>query len=244
LLFNQALRTARAIASPFVVGRVIHALGQLAQARDDGASAEDLAQQALRIALDAGQRQGQAVALFLLGRARELLGLLPEAAAAYGQARDHARELSAPALRCDAEAGLASVALAEGRIGDALPHADAIFTYLAAQALAGCEEPGGVVLTGWRVFRAAHDAREQDLLRLGAILLERRIAALPLEDRQRYAAAFPARQELLAAWHEHQEAPVRHGGVPISLVPSPSTAQVDHIICDALPPAGPQATAG
>jgi tetratricopeptide (TPR) repeat protein len=234
-LLGQTLDLSRTAGGPVAVGRALHGLGLLANARGDEATAEDLARQALSLADDTGRLPEQAALLLLLGQVQENRGL-PTAATSYARALTHARDLGDPALCCDAAAGLASVALAEGDARQAAEHAAAIVPYLWEHNLAGCDEPGRVLITCYRALRAVRDPRAEETLRLGVALLERRIAALPEASRTRYVAAFPARHELLAAWQEHQEVPVRRAGIPISLVPPPPVpAHGDHLVDDGIP---------
>ena len=206
--FAQSLDYGRAADSAIAVGRALYGLGLLAHARGDMTTAEDLARQAVRIAEDTGRRPDQATWLVLLGRARRELGQ-PATAGTFRQARTLASALPLPAVCCEAEAGLTDVALHEGLPEQAVVHAAAAFAYLQDRALAGCDEPGWVIRACHHAFRATGDARTEETLRLGAALLERRLAALALEDRTSYLSAFPARQEVLESWRTLHALPGR-----------------------------------
>jgi DNA-binding SARP family transcriptional activator/predicted ATPase len=203
--FASALDRARDVGNTRAVCDSLCCLAQLACASGDHHSAEDRAQQALRMALDAGRQHAAASALLVLGQTRERLGRLSDAASAYTQAAAIAGALGLPYVRCDATTGLASVSLAAGDVSLAARYVEDILPYLREQALAGCGKPGWVALTCFRVLDAAHDPRAASALRLGAEILERRALLLPPPRRNQYLAAFPDRGAVLQRWKEYAE---------------------------------------
>lgn len=203
--FERALAAGRDLGNPASESRALHGLGRVALARGDDGLAEDRAEQALRLALDAERQREQALAVFLLGQARERLGRGADAVQAYMQARSIAEALALPYLYSDATAGLANVALAAGDIQRAVQHAEKILPFLHEHTLAGSEAPGWLILSCYRALEAAADARSEAALGQGVSILERRAAALPRQQRPRYRSAFPARRTVLQLWFEARD---------------------------------------
>jgi DNA-binding SARP family transcriptional activator/predicted ATPase len=216
--FEETLTAGQRMGSAAVSSRALLGLGQLAYLWGDAPTAEERVQQALRLALDSGRRQERTAALLLLGQIQERLGLEDEAEASYRQTLALARELAMPYLCCDAVAGLASVALAGGRLAEAVTHASAVLTYAEEQSLSGCDEPGWAALTSYRALETAADARADDIARLGGGLLQRRAENLPAGQRQQYIDAFAARRELVHQFVERNQ-PKRRSTDPARSLP-------------------------
>jgi tetratricopeptide (TPR) repeat protein len=198
--FSRALDRARDVGNTRAVSDSLRCLAQLANGIGDYALAEERAQQALHLSMEQGRRGASAATLLSLGLARERLGQLSNAAASYTEAFNLANELQIPYLNCDASAGLARVSLAAGDVGLAVRYAEAVLLHLQMHALAGCEEPALVIDTCHRVLDAAGDNRADEVLRTGAEILNRRISALPVTQRDRYLDAVPERRIVLRQW--------------------------------------------
>lgn len=200
--FERALEIGRDRGDPATESRALHGLGLVALAAGNDLAAEDRAEQATILAIDAGRPLESAFGSLLLGQARERLGRISKAAASYARALTIADELAVRYLRCDATAGLASIALASGDIERGVGYAADVLRYLQEHALAGCEEPARAVHICIDVFDAVDDGRAREALRLGALLLNRRASALPEQERGRYLDAFPERRTVLQRWSE------------------------------------------
>lgn len=214
---QEALHRYSALRNPSGISRTLLSLGRLALARGDVTAVEEAAKQTLILANDAGRRHEEALADLLLGRARAIFGDQTEAIEAYWRALARARELALPALCCDAETGLASVALARGEAVEAAIHAEAALAYVQHLSLAVCEEPEWVAITCYHALDAAHDQRADAALQLGATLIEQKVASFPAQSQRRYLEACPAAREVLALWHQRQSAE-GPSGAPLSLL--------------------------
>lgn len=201
--FEHALEIGRDGGFPATESRALHGLGIVALARGNDLAAEDRAEQATLLAIDAGRPLELTHSLLLLGRARQRLGRISEAAASYRRALDIAAHLVTPYLRCDAAAGLASIALAAGDIDRGVHYAADVLRYLQEQALAGCEEPAWNTLACIDVLDAAGDARTRNALLLGALLLNRRAGALPAKEGHRYLNTSPERRAVMQRWSDY-----------------------------------------
>src|SRR5690606_16248402 len=124
--------------------------------------------------------------------------MLENAQISYTRAHAVASVLGMPHISCDANAGLASVALARGDSAAAMEPAEQIIGYLESQSLNGCEDPAGVALVGYRALLAANDSRALPVLQSSYRLLQQRARTLPEDQRGRYLEATAERRELCA----------------------------------------------
>jgi predicted ATPase/class 3 adenylate cyclase len=176
------------------------------QLGDDCAACEH-GQQSLHLAQDLGWLFNQARALTILGHALAGLPQLAEAVDAYRQALVLWLELGAPHMSPDPLAGLARVALARGKMVQALAHVEEILSYLEAHpTLDGTEEPLRVYLTCYRVLRANGDPRARSILDAAHSLLQEWVAKI--EDqalRRSFLENVAAHREIIAEWEGRQQ---------------------------------------
>lgn len=194
--FEQSLAIGRDLASPFSIARALSGLGQLALIMDSPGIAENLAEQAVQIAEDAGRHPTVAAGLLVIGRAREARTQPEQAAAAYQQARNIAIATDMPHILCEATAGLVSTALTQGDLQSARHLVPPVVQYLTDAALAGCEDPAWIVTTCLAAFEECGDSRAADVLESGLSILRTRLASLPVPEQDRYLDASPARRAL------------------------------------------------
>lgn len=137
----------------------------LAERAGDAAQALASAGRAMAAARQTGQRQRQADALVIAGRAHERAGRWEEAAAAHGEALACYRSLGRAPLTAEPLAGLARVALAGGDAEAALAQIERVLAILAEHPSAGLDNPFALYLTCYRVLDAYHDPRASQVLR-------------------------------------------------------------------------------
>ena len=134
-------------------------------------AAEAASRESLRIAENVGDRAAQAYALTTLGHALAALDSREEAFDAYQGALEIRLGLEQLDLACEAYAGLASLAVANGDVERAKLYVDAILDHLEAGKLDGTLEPLRVYGTCVEVLRALNDARADDVLDEATLLL-------------------------------------------------------------------------
>lgn len=200
--FNHAIERARDVGNYRAINDSLLCLAELARSKGDYVTAEDRARQALHLSTEQRRRRATAAALLCLGQTSDRQDRLSSATDWYTKAVELVDGLGIPYLRCEARVGLASVSLAGGNICAAVRYVDEVLSYLRRHELAGCEEPGWIIDTCYRVLATAGDDRAGELLRLGAELLHRRESALPETEHSRYLTAFPERNAVLRRWHE------------------------------------------
>jgi predicted ATPase/DNA-binding SARP family transcriptional activator len=147
------------------------ALALLSYQTEADEQAHTYAAQAWRVARQMGGRSNEANALVIIGHAQAGLKRLAEATTAYHQALTLYEELGQAPLAAEAQAGLASLALAEGDLAAALAHVEVIWSILANHPRADLDEPFYVYLACYRVLDAVHDPRAAALLQTAQRLL-------------------------------------------------------------------------
>jgi predicted ATPase/WD40 repeat protein/DNA-binding SARP family transcriptional activator len=130
------------------------------------------AMQGWQMAQQLESRSYQAHALVILGRMRESLPHLDEAASAYQQALTLFTALGHRHKAAEPQAGLARIALAQGDRAQAQTHVEVILYVLKEHPQAGLDEPFEIYLTCYRVLTANHDPRAAPVLRTAHTLLQ------------------------------------------------------------------------
>jgi hypothetical protein len=147
-------------------------------------------------------RREERLALRLLGRALVGLGELPVALMTYQQVVDLDEQLGFQHLRCETATDLAAVALAQGKVAEAVASVEAILPEVQHNMLAGLEEPLLANLTCYRVLRACGDARADEVLEAGHTLLWERAAQFVDEARRSdFLGNLPAHRDLQGEWN-------------------------------------------
>jgi tetratricopeptide (TPR) repeat protein len=165
--FQQALAISREIGHLEGEGMSLVYLALGAQQDGRYADALDAGRQALQIARRHDYRLLQADAWLQVGHA--LAGLHdPTAADAYQQALALHNDLGHRHSAMEALAGLARLALAGGRVVQAMGWVEEILSFLSERSLDGAFDPFAVHLTCYRVLQANHDRRA------GAVLAQAR----------------------------------------------------------------------
>lgn len=167
--------------------------GEYEAARQEG-------ERAIAICRQRNHKAELALSLRNWGVALEGLADWRAAQAAYAEAAALQQELEALNLLVEPLAGLARVALANGRLPEAVALVEQIRGLLAQAGLAGCDEALRVYETCVQVYTAAGDATQADeMLREGVALLQLRANAIADPTlRENYLTRLPYHARLLA----------------------------------------------
>ena len=198
-LLREALEMARGIG---VAGAETSALSQLSVLELEREHPDEALAHA-QAAVLAGERVSspldQGHAHLALGYAALLTGDLRAAETAFSTAVELFTEVEVPALLLEARIGLAGVALADGRLPDAVATVAEVRGQLDRTMLAGVDRPGAVLRTCWQVLaQAGHPNADLVLADARAFLLE---SADAIGDEQMRAGylAVPVNAALVAA---------------------------------------------
>ena len=174
--------------------------GRLQHLCGDMAAAQTTCRLARQIAQEDSQRFVEQWALINLGHVLADLGELAEAGDCYQQAIS-AHQAGNWLFRLpDAQAGLATVLLAQNEATAALTHIEAALAHLAQQGLAAAGEPFGVYWSCARVLTAVGDPRAQTVLAAACQALQECAATLPdAEARHAFLQTVAANRNLLKA---------------------------------------------
>ena len=177
-------------------GMLCHRLGDLGAARE-------WLQQSLDLAYGQADRRMQADAQGVLGDVLADLGNWAAARAAYEDAVTKRLSMRQPHLGLEPLAGLARVALGQGRLTESLDWLGRIWPGSVGPLPDGLWNPVQVYLTGYSTWRAARDPRAERALRTGADVLQRRAAQFTSDVRRRaFLDNVPAHRALLALTRE------------------------------------------
>ena len=154
------------------LGLVLHDLG-------DNERARHFSEQALNIDRAIGDPVGQGYSLTSLALALEGLDELAAAEAAHRQALQIRRDIGQEACAIDNLAGLAGVALEQGRLQEALRYVEEALAWIEANGVDGIEYPLRVYLACADVLQAnGQTARSRDILAAAHSLLAEQAARI------------------------------------------------------------------
>jgi tetratricopeptide (TPR) repeat protein len=199
--FEQALSIQEEIGSRSFAALTYLNLG-LALLPHDRTAARACYQKALDRAQATGNRGAEAYAWSYQATLHELEGDWTSAGSEYQNALAIRTELQAAAPAIEDEAGLARVALAQGRLDPARQHADCCVAFLKAHGVEGIEFPMQVYLTCYDVLQAAgdRDAARRMLEAAHALLLRRADAVRDPALREGMLHQVDANRRVLAEW--------------------------------------------
>ena len=181
--FEQARRIGHDIRDDRLETQALASLGLLLHHQGEDDAAWGISDRAVRLAQLSGNRAAEAEASTYSGHALLRLGMHAEAATAYGQALNNQQELGQDNLAMEPLAGLAQVALAQGRLGKATAYVEEIMCHLAPDegpdmliltGLKGTREPFRVCLTCIQVLQASRSPRASGCLATTYRLLQER----------------------------------------------------------------------
>jgi DNA-binding SARP family transcriptional activator/predicted ATPase len=216
--FEQALRIGRGLGDERLEAQVLTAQGALAHHTGDHNAAWEASDRAAQLAAAANNRPAEAEALTVSGHALLGLGMTAEATTAYARALEAYRALGQPTAGLESLAGLAQVALAEGKLPQATAHVDEILRHifppkskeLALAGLQGSREPFLVCLACVRVLRAARSPRAHDCEEAAYRLLKEQADRIsdPLM-RRAFMRQAPSRRAIVEAHRANRASPWR-----------------------------------
>ncbi|MCX6029751.1 MAG: tetratricopeptide repeat protein, partial [Chloroflexi bacterium] len=213
--YHQALAIHRETGARQSEAWTLGNVGLLAHYQGDREAAQGYAREALQMAQEIGDRAMQATMWLELGHALVELAQPNAAAEAYRESLALRRELDQPNMATEPLAGLARVCQAQGDLGQAQAHVEAILHHLgfdgahsatdrestSGQALDGTISPFLVYLTCYRVLAAVQDSRGQDILATAHDLLAGRAARISDEKMRRsFLGNVAAHRELVQAF--------------------------------------------
>jgi hypothetical protein len=133
------------------------------------------------------------------------LGLLTQATVVYLRALELDRTLGYRHLAVETTADLARVALTQSDMERATAYVATILGHLMEYGAAGTEEPVLLYLTCYQVLRARHDARAEELLAAGYVVLQGRAGQFEdVERRNLFLENVPAHRDLLRLWQHRR----------------------------------------
>ena len=158
------------------------------------------AQQALQLAEVLGDINTAANAALFQAHAHAGLAQFPEARSLYERATRLRQELRQGSRQMESVAGLARVALAEGKLAEALHFVDEILAFIAQNSVEGVEETLRIYLTCYQVLMANEDVRQTAVLQAAYDVLQRYTTKLHDDDlRDSYQHRVQVNREILQA---------------------------------------------
>lgn len=154
------------------VGQVQASLGLLALYSGDHQAALVDSDEALKYAQEMSDLSSEADACFLRGYALEELGKIEASQAAYREALKKRQDLNQHHLAVEAQAGLASIALAQQRLSKAQAYLQEVLSFLEGHSLDGTVDRYRIYLICCQVLEASADPRSQELLTQAYDLLQ------------------------------------------------------------------------
>jgi class 3 adenylate cyclase/tetratricopeptide (TPR) repeat protein len=200
---RTGLHLARAMGQRINEAAVLLNTASVAHLQGFDAEAFDFARAALVVARACGQPDLEAYSFLVEGHAD--LGLMRIEAARVAYSESH-RLLLRLKMRSqqvlDPVSGLARVALAQERLGEAMEHAEAIYAHVSTGgSFDGSEEPLIPLLTCYRVFATSGDPRAIDVLKIAHDELHTAAARIDNPDiRHRFLRGVPHNREIDESW--------------------------------------------
>jgi len=216
---DAALALARQTGQRATEALVLLNIASVAHLQGDATGALAYAHAAHEAAQASAQADLQAYADLVAGHAELALGRHEAAASVYARSRDALQRLQMrPQQVLDPVSGLARVALAQGRLDEALAHTEPLLAHLAAGGhFDGTEEPLLLPLTAWRVLRAHGDPRAAAVLQEAVVQLQAQARQLSDEDARRgFLERVPHHRDLLLAWQALAARPATTAAAPVS----------------------------
>ncbi|MBN1178896.1 MAG: tetratricopeptide repeat protein [Anaerolineae bacterium] len=203
---DPALKISREIRYREVESEVLMRLAWLASLQQQHQTAEAYAGRALRICQDIEHEGCERDALFFLGNVLVGLKRMQEAEAAYRKAIALWQRGNPDLKPVEPLSGLIRVALAEGRIAEALVIADEVLIELASRpGLEGTYQPLDVYLAVYDALRESRDRRAEGLLGRAYALLKERSTWIADERLHRlFLEQVPVHQIVVQAWRARQ----------------------------------------
>ena len=204
---ERNLRIAREIGDKFVETYSLINLSSHAGALGDIVTSVKHADEGIELARRANNRNAEAWALTYLGHGLFESEKMDEALAAYQAALTHRIELDQPVLATEPNAGLARIALAQGRKTEATAYIETVMAQLLHDdALEGTDQPLRVYLSCYLVLHAIKDPRADEVLKTGyEFLIKRADGISDPSARQLFLEGISYNRELLSMWEKREQ---------------------------------------
>jgi tetratricopeptide (TPR) repeat protein len=208
---GSAARTFGQISEPRGEGSSLMDLGLVYLAQGEFEQARSHCEQGLDLLSSVGDRWTEAASLSYLGQVLEGQGDLEAASKVFKQALTINQEADQPARTMRDLAGLARIALAQGRMADARERVQEILSWISVHGIAGIDYPLIVYLTVYRVLAQAGETKSaQEILDEAYTLLMERAGKLGDEDlRRSFLENVLEHREILAAYRELHRSSIR-----------------------------------
>ena len=176
-------------------------IAQVQFLRGDLTDAVAVAELAIASARELDDRDLEASLLCIQGHALAGSRRADDATAAYAASLAIFREIGRPVMVPEPLAGLARVALADGRLNDALAQVNEIVAHFdGGGSVDGAEDPMWVYHTCYEVLAAAGSARAPEFIEQAHALLTARAAPMAAEARDSFLAQVPSHKAVMLAW--------------------------------------------
>ncbi len=172
---EQAAALFQQVDEPRGYGYALLDLGLVRLALGHGDAARDCIERGRSMVIAANDRWGEACGLHYIGLVLEELGDLDAAAAAFRQSLAIKCEIGRPTRAMEDQAGLARIALAQGRRSEARQYVAEMLDRLAQDGIHGLERPFLIYSTAHQVLAAAGETSKAQavLAEAYALLMER-----------------------------------------------------------------------
>jgi tetratricopeptide (TPR) repeat protein len=202
--YQAKLEIRRAIGDRYGEANAFSHLGWLAYDQRQPEAGLDYCQKALDISYAISDRENEAYALSGMGLNYEQLGQLELAAANYRAALVIHKEIGASTLAIFDQAGLARIALAEGKLDAAREHIQGVANWVLAGNAQKFWDPWIIYLSSYRVLTALGETETARtiLAEAHAILHQRSEQISDMALRDCFIHQVAVNRELEQAWHE------------------------------------------
>jgi len=205
--YQAVLDIRRAIGDRYGEATALSHLGWLAYDRREAQTGLDYCQKALDISYSISDRENEAYALSGMGLNYEQLGQLDMAAASYRAALAIHQSIGAATLAVFDQAGLARIALAQGKLDSAGAYIEPVVAWVQAGNAQKFWDPWIIYRSGYQVLTAIGDtANARAILAEAHILLHQRAAQISDPHlRDCFLTLVPVNREIIEAWQKLQE---------------------------------------
>jgi predicted ATPase/DNA-binding SARP family transcriptional activator len=199
VFYEQALSIFNQIDNPLGIGSILINLGEIATFEGEYVLGRDYYLQALDIAEATVNRIVEVYALAGLADIELNLSELEKATEYFHQALEIRQDMRQMDFVMETNAGLARVFMAKGDLEDALVYVDQILDFLnVGNSVLATNAPLLIYLTCYRVLRACHDPRAEEVLDTAYRLLQEQAQGIAEETyRRTFLENIPWHQEII-----------------------------------------------
>jgi tetratricopeptide (TPR) repeat protein len=204
---ERNLRISREIGDKFVETYSLINISSHAGALGDNVASVDYAEEGIELARQSNDRNAEAWALTYLGHGLFESGNMDKALDAYQAALNLRTELNQSVLATEPGAGLARIALIQGKSSDASAYVEMIMPHLQQDLeLKGTDQPVRVYLSCYLVLHSVKDLRADKVLETGYDLLKTRADGIADPSaRQMFLEGITYNREFLSIWEKREQ---------------------------------------